>query len=416
MNVVMPRLALAVVLFGLYGCATPKPPPPPPPGASFEEFDRRARGAGPVSVVFYGGALTWGSNASDPLRTSYRALMEEYLRERYPQTVFDFHNAAIGGGSKLGMFRLRHDVLRHRPDLVILDFTVEDNPDGTDRETLTSYERILNDLIHADIPVLQVFFAHRRDFGANWKPVLPVRMRDHIELARLYRTGVANAATPMQTFITEGRHPLEEIWPSDHVYPNDLGHRVIFESVRDGFDEAVRQKRVCSAPLFPVFADHYSTMTQIFFTELPLPAGWDRGASFSHPPVGVANPWLRPLVICGNEESEAVQPLQVAFTGTTVGLVGEADESSMGFRVVLDGKPLPYREKKDSRPQGIWPTSTEDYGGGKLFFWRELADHLASGPHTLEIHPVFSEESGSGQLRLESVCVAGEPPGGIKVR
>ena len=406
---------MAVALF-CAGCSTSKPPPAPP-GASFAEFDRRAQAGETLSVVFYGGALTWGANSSDPSKTSFRALLENYLRERYPRTRFRFLNAAIGGGSKLGMFRLKRDVLAHHPDLVFLDFTLDDNPDGVDRETLTSYERLLIELIQADIPVMQVFFGFKRDFGTNWKPLLPVRLRDHLEMARLYRTGVGNAAYPTQSFLADGKHDVDEIWPFDHTYPNDIGHQIIFESLRDGLEEAIRQKRICSTPLFPVFADHYTMTTQIYLSELPLPEGWDRAESFSKPPAGVANPWLREVVVCDAGDQNEVQPLQLAFTGTSVGIIGEADESGLGFRVVLDGKILPYREKKTAAPAvKIWPTTTETYGGGKLFFWRELADHLPSGAHTLEIHPVFSDEGTAGQLRLESICVAGEPPIGTRLR
>ena len=94
-----------------------------------------------MSVVFFGGSLTWGANASDPQRTSYRALMGDYLRAKYPKTPFVFHDAAIGGtGSKLGMFRLERDVLSRKPDLVFLDFSANDDQVGTDIQTLASYE------------------------------------------------------------------------------------------------------------------------------------------------------------------------------------------------------------------------------------------------------------------------------------
>ena len=52
-------------------------------------------------------APTWGANASDPQITSYRGLMTQWLREKYPSTAITFYDAAIGGtGSQLGMFRM----------------------------------------------------------------------------------------------------------------------------------------------------------------------------------------------------------------------------------------------------------------------------------------------------------------------
>src|SRR4051812_40504449 len=92
-----------------------------PTASSFAEFEERARAGGPLSVVFFGGSLTWGANASEPNTTSYRGLMAEYLRQKYPKASFTFHDASIGGmGSTLGMFRLERDVLAYQPDLVFL--------------------------------------------------------------------------------------------------------------------------------------------------------------------------------------------------------------------------------------------------------------------------------------------------------
>ncbi|MFA6293503.1 MAG: SGNH/GDSL hydrolase family protein, partial [Victivallales bacterium] len=106
-----------------------------PPAASFAEFDRKAKAGENLSVVFFGGSLTWGANASDPLKTSFRGLMGKYLTEKYPKAHFSFHDAAIGGtGSDLGLFRLERDVLSKKPDLVFLDFTVNDGYDQKDVE------------------------------------------------------------------------------------------------------------------------------------------------------------------------------------------------------------------------------------------------------------------------------------------
>lgn len=70
---------------------------------SFASFDLRASADQPLSVVFSRRSLTWGASASNPSRTSCRALMGQYHQERYPKSSFTFIDAAIGGtGSKPG--------------------------------------------------------------------------------------------------------------------------------------------------------------------------------------------------------------------------------------------------------------------------------------------------------------------------
>jgi len=49
---------------------------------SFESFDQRARAGQRLNVVFFGASLTWGANASDPLKTSYRANVANMLEAK----------------------------------------------------------------------------------------------------------------------------------------------------------------------------------------------------------------------------------------------------------------------------------------------------------------------------------------------
>ena len=117
---------------------------------SFAEFDARAKAGGRLNVVFFGASLTWGANASDPAETSYRAVMRDRFERHYPAAHFRFRDAAIGGpGSQLGAFRLDRDVLAHKPDLVFVDFTANDDINSADPETLASYESILRRLAPA---------------------------------------------------------------------------------------------------------------------------------------------------------------------------------------------------------------------------------------------------------------------------
>ena len=75
--------------------------------ASFTEFDRKAKAGDRLNVVFFGASLTWGANASDPVETSYRAVMRDRFEQHYPAAHFRFRDSAIGGtGSQLGAFRL----------------------------------------------------------------------------------------------------------------------------------------------------------------------------------------------------------------------------------------------------------------------------------------------------------------------
>lgn len=70
-------------------------------------FEQKMKDGKHLSVVFLGGSITWGACASDQSKTSYRALVSEFLEKSYQQAHLKFVDAAIGGTpSKLGVFRM----------------------------------------------------------------------------------------------------------------------------------------------------------------------------------------------------------------------------------------------------------------------------------------------------------------------
>jgi lysophospholipase L1-like esterase len=379
--------------------------------ASFEAFDRMARDGQPLSVVFFGGSLTWGANASDPQRTSYRALMGQYLQARYPKSSFTFTDAAIGGtGSKLGMFRMDRDVLSHHPDLVFLDFSANDGLETRDLPTLASYECLVREMVGRGIPVMQVFLGFKYCFGDNWHPEALPRVIAHRELAAAYHTGVGDSFPFVQDQLTSGKADINQLWPFDGAHPDDPGYRLFFEAVRNGFEEAVADKRICVVPPKPVFSDQYSTRKRIRLAEQTPTPGWQVAKTYRTSAWfdGLSSRWMDDVLMCDVKDAATVKPITVQFAGTFVGLFGEADQDGLSFKATVDGKPLLYQESPKTEPTEIWPWNSKRVGNARLFMWRELSDQLSPGSHTLVIQPVFPEGTKVGQLRIESVCAAGE--------
>ena len=86
---------------------------------------------GSARIIFFGGSISDGASVVDRERDSYRALMTAWLRTRYAGCRLEAINSAVGGtGSDFGLARLERDVLRYRPDLVVIEFAVNDAPSG----------------------------------------------------------------------------------------------------------------------------------------------------------------------------------------------------------------------------------------------------------------------------------------------
>ncbi len=389
----------------------------PAAAASFAEFDRRARAGEPLEVVFFGASLTWGANASDPLRTSYRAEVARRLEQEYPQARFRFHDAAIGGtGSQLGVFRLDRDVLAREPDLVWLDFSANDDIMSATPETLASYEAILRRLVgEARVPVVQVIFPFKWNVAA--KSTAGMKRRDaHLALAAAYGTAVGDAIALAIDRVGRGETTLEALWPVDGVHPCDEGYQLFADAAWDAFLAAVRDGRVCRAPAAMLHADTYlRAVRQPLVEQEPLPAGWHEG----RPNLTAANfdflmsRWLddvaiasRPAAAPGMEPPPQPARLRARFKGSMAMIFGETTKASGEYRVWIDGKPVEHvppsaKEKTDLFDAGAFARRI----GGNGHHAQVIATGLdGSAEHLLEIEPVLAPGE---ELRLESLCVAG---------
>ena len=90
------------------------------PRSGLSNFLARAATPGAeVKIAYLGGSIT--------AQPGWRPKTLAHFRKTWPGATFSEINAAIGGtGSDLGVFRLRQDVLDHRPDLLFVEFAVND--------------------------------------------------------------------------------------------------------------------------------------------------------------------------------------------------------------------------------------------------------------------------------------------------
>ena len=79
-----------------------------------------------VRIAYLGGSIT--------AQPGWRSKSLAWFRRQFPGAEVNEINAAIGGtGSDLGVFRLEHDVLRHKPHLLFVEFAVNDGGAPPDR-------------------------------------------------------------------------------------------------------------------------------------------------------------------------------------------------------------------------------------------------------------------------------------------
>ncbi|MEZ0275595.1 MAG: SGNH/GDSL hydrolase family protein, partial [Roseimicrobium sp.] len=146
------------------------------------------KGPEPVRISYFGGSITAGAGSSKP-QFCYRELLTEWLKKENPGVPFQPFNAAIGGtGSWLGAFRCWNDVGYQRPDLVIVEFAVNDGGTPED-QVIASMEGIVRQLRTKTPSKPDILFVytmvqgHLEDFKAG---KLPPTMQYHEKVAEHY--------------------------------------------------------------------------------------------------------------------------------------------------------------------------------------------------------------------------------------
>ena len=366
--------------------------------ASVAAFDARARAGERLTVVFFGGSLTWSANASEPNVTGVRGLMADYLAKRYPAAHFTFVDAAIGGtGSNLGMFRLARDVLAKRPDYVFLDFSCNDGGGDTNVANTCCYEYILRELVGRGVPVQQMIFTFRDWIRPGAVPSKVHPRRDvYLRLAEAYGTPVGDVyATPLWKRINAGEVPVESLWPIDGGHPVDAGYRMFADAGIAGFEKGVRDGAVCRVPAKPVFGT-VRDLRRLDPAEGPLPVGWARRLSYrtSLWYDGLSSRWMDDVAAFSGA---ARAPLELTATGNFFGIFGEGDDHSLTAEVRADGRKVATFQGRPSARLGrlfLWRTALLDG-------WRDGASRV----HAFAIDPVPSGDP-KGEFRIGSVCTA----------
>jgi len=121
------RLSLLALLAGALAMSAHAAPPEykPVPAELFHTRSglgnvlAKLKAGGEVRIAYFGGSITAAGG--------WRVKTLRWFQEAYPQAKLVEINAAIGGtGSDLGVFRCQQDVLSHKPDLIFVEFAVND--------------------------------------------------------------------------------------------------------------------------------------------------------------------------------------------------------------------------------------------------------------------------------------------------
>ena len=119
-------------------------------------FEKAERGED-ITVVGFGGSITQKAACTNE-KDSYSYLVAQWLQQKFTKIKVNWYNAGIGSTtSVLGIARMQDHVLAYNPDLVIVDFTTNDQ---TNDYHAGSYEAILRTLYEKQIAFVTIAFGN----------------------------------------------------------------------------------------------------------------------------------------------------------------------------------------------------------------------------------------------------------------
>lgn len=192
----------------------------------------KAKAGKSVTVAYIGGSITQGAGAT-PINTEcYAYKSYQLFQNRFASgNNVKFIKAGVGGTpSELGMLRFDRDVLRdgEKPDIVIVEFAVNDEGDETKGDC---YESLVRKILKLDWnPAVVLLFSV---FANDWN--LQERLRPVGDLYDLPMVSIRDAVVEQFTK-KEGRVLTKNQFFYDMFHPSNIGHTIMADCLQYLFE------------------------------------------------------------------------------------------------------------------------------------------------------------------------------------
>lgn len=253
-------------------------------------FFSKIKQGGEVKVAYFGGSITAANG--------WRVYTREWLSERFPNSKFTEIDAAIGGtGSDLGVYRLARDVLQYQPDLMFVEFSVNDGG-ATPENIWKAMEGIVRQtwsrLPHCDICFVYTFrVGYEKDLSQGWCPQAAAAdevLAEHygipsinmaLRTVQLHDEGkLVFKADPDSQQAADAQAKGKVIFSKDGVHPLEPGHRIYTEVIGGALEDwsktaspSLDHSSKLASPMVP---DHWQQARMVAIDPAMLHGDWKK--------------------------------------------------------------------------------------------------------------------------------------------
>ncbi|WP_019991237.1 SGNH/GDSL hydrolase family protein [Rudanella lutea] len=311
-------------------------------------FFAKIQSGQPVRVAYLGGSITRADGG-------WRDQTFRWLGQQYPTARFEPIMAAIGGtGSDFGAYRVGSHVLAYKPDLVFVEFAVNDQ--GRPSTTVkASMEGIVRQIRRAnpetDICFVYTFSKPQLDhYGRGQFPVSASAME---AVADYYNLPSVAMCLPVVRHVLNGQmimqgkpkdYPDKPVFSEDGVHPlNETGQRVYAETVQKHLLSLASVGKPGRRRLpKPLVADNLEKATLILADAVDRKGNWQAVDSVT---TGKAYAQFLPRVYATTDTAASIR---FQASGTSFGIVDVVGPGAGQIMVKIDNDPPRYLDRFDA--------------------------------------------------------------------
>jgi lysophospholipase L1-like esterase len=315
--------------------------------AGLPNFYKKIHSNQSVKIAYLGGSITRADNG-------WREQTNSMLQKQFPGTKFEQIMAAIGGtGSDFGAYRLQNHVLDYNPDLVFVEFAVNDNA-KTFLYVIESMEGIVRQIWKSNpkVDICFVYTFQKVQLAFYQQNSFPVSVSAMEKVANYYKIPSICMALPVINLINQGNIILQGknkdyqgkmVFSEDGVHPyTETGHKIYAETVIQHLKGLESIKKTFNHVLYkPLSKNSFDSIKMINVNKIQKSKGWHIVDSVV---LGKSFASLLPMVYASTDTSEYVK---ISFTGDRFGWVDILGPSSGEIVVWVDDNPPKYIKRFD---------------------------------------------------------------------
>lgn len=190
-----------------------------------------------INIVCHGHSVPAGYFATPYVDTfhAYPHLLHQMVKERFPFAVINVIVTAIGGErSDQGASRFETDVLTHKPDIITIDYSLNDRGIGLET-AYAAWEKMIMQALDKDIKVILCTPTWDNSYYAqdeNWEML--VQHAEQVRtLASRYNVGLADSFEAFRRHVTESADLTQYLSHVNH--PTRAGHKLVAAEIAKYF-------------------------------------------------------------------------------------------------------------------------------------------------------------------------------------